>query len=109
MGAGIQLHDLPGGDIGRIRSGFVHHRIGQKAYRTCQDVKHLAEGQIGQANKACQEMDVPEQGREVGPVQPQRNGFNGYVVANTILEDLGIDKQWSDPGVLTKARENGFL
>lgn len=33
----------------------------------------------------------------------------GYVAANTIAEDLGIDKWWSEPEMVTKARQEGLL
>lgn len=33
----------------------------------------------------------------------------GYVAANTIANDLGIDKWWSEPEMITKAREKGLL
>jgi phytoene dehydrogenase-like protein len=33
----------------------------------------------------------------------------GYVAANTIVEDLGIEKWWSEPEIVTRARERGLL
>ena len=33
----------------------------------------------------------------------------GYVAANTIAEDLGIDKWWPEPQMITKARREGLL
>jgi phytoene dehydrogenase-like protein len=34
---------------------------------------------------------------------------SGYVAANTIVEDLGMEKQWSEPEIVTRAREAGLL
>ncbi len=33
----------------------------------------------------------------------------GYVAANTIAEDLGVAKWWSEPEMVTKARQQGLL
>ena len=33
----------------------------------------------------------------------------GYVAASTIADDLGVDKWWSEPEMITKAREKGLL
>lgn len=33
----------------------------------------------------------------------------GYNAANTIAEDLGVDKWWSEPEMVTRAREKGLL
>ena len=33
----------------------------------------------------------------------------GYVAANTIAEDMGIEKWWSEPEIVIKARERGML
>ncbi len=33
----------------------------------------------------------------------------GYLAANAIAEDLGIDKWWSEPKMVTKARQDGLL
>ncbi len=33
----------------------------------------------------------------------------GYVAANTIAEDIGVTKWWSEPEMITKAREAGLL
>lgn len=33
----------------------------------------------------------------------------GYVAANTIAEDLGIDKWWTEPKMITKAHREGLL
>jgi phytoene dehydrogenase-like protein len=49
----------------------------------------------------------------IGGASNHPGGFilhaNGYVAANTIVEDLGIDKWWSEPEIVTRARENGLL
>ena len=33
----------------------------------------------------------------------------GYLVANAVVEDLGIEKWWSEPEIITEAREKGLL
>ena len=33
----------------------------------------------------------------------------GYVATNRIAEDLGIKKWWSEPGIVSKARERGLI
>jgi len=33
----------------------------------------------------------------------------GYICANTIAEDLGIEKWWSEPAIVTAARERGLI
>lgn len=35
--------------------------------------------------------------------------YPGYVAANTITEDLGIAKWWSEPEMVTKAHKEGLL
>ena len=46
-------------------------------------MKHLTKGQISQANKACQEMNIPEEFRKTGLTQPDGNRFDdlGYAIA----------------------------
>jgi len=33
----------------------------------------------------------------------------GYICANTVAEDLGIEKWWSEPEIVTAARERGLI
>jgi len=33
----------------------------------------------------------------------------GYVAANRVAEDLGIEKWWPEPGIVTRARQKGLL
>lgn len=33
----------------------------------------------------------------------------GYLCANTIAEDLGIEKWWSEPNIVIAAREKGLI
>ena len=33
----------------------------------------------------------------------------GYICANTVAEDLGIEKWWSEPAIVTAARERGLI
>ena len=34
---------------------------------------------------------------------------NGYVAANAIVEDLGVEKWWSEPEIVSRARQEGLL
>jgi phytoene dehydrogenase-like protein len=34
---------------------------------------------------------------------------NGYLAASAVLEDLGIEKWWPEPDIVTRAREEGLL
>jgi phytoene dehydrogenase-like protein len=36
-------------------------------------------------------------------------GANGYVAASAIVEDLGLNKWWEDPGFIIRAREKGLI
>lgn len=33
----------------------------------------------------------------------------GYLAANSIAEDLGVEKWWSEPEIVTRARQRGML
>ncbi|MDY6974090.1 MAG: hypothetical protein SV775_17515, partial [Thermodesulfobacteriota bacterium] len=34
---------------------------------------------------------------------------NGYLAADAVAEDLGIDKWWKEPTMITRAKERGLL
>jgi len=36
-------------------------------------------------------------------------GAGGYIGANAIVEDFGVEKAWDEPDIVKQAREDGFI
>jgi phytoene dehydrogenase-like protein len=56
---------------------------------------------------------TPIQNLYLGGASSHPGGFvlhaNGYVAAGAIVEDLGVQKWWPEPEIVTRAREEGLL
>ncbi len=64
-------------------------------------------------NEDCSENRTPIKNLYLGGASCYPGGLvvwgAGYVAVNAIAEDLGIEKWWSEPEMVTKAREKGLL
>jgi hypothetical protein len=75
VGSGIQFHDLSGRDVGRMGLAFVHDRIGEETQGTGEDMEHLAEWKIGQAQETGEEVKVPKDSAGGRIAQPGGEGL----------------------------------
>ncbi len=64
-------------------------------------------------NQDCSENTTPIKNLFVGGAGVWPGGCviwgPGYVCANTIAEECGIEKWWKEPEIVTKSRENGYI
>jgi phytoene dehydrogenase-like protein len=64
-------------------------------------------------NEDCSQNRTPVKNLYLGGASCYPGGLvtfgSGYLAANTIAEDLGVKKWWSEPKIITAARGKGLL
>jgi phytoene dehydrogenase-like protein len=64
-------------------------------------------------NEECSETRTPIQNLYLGGASCHPGGLvilgPGYLAANAVAEDLGLEKWWAEPEIVTKARAKGIL
>ncbi len=64
-------------------------------------------------NEECSQNRTPIAGLYVGGASCHPGGLiilgPGYLAANTVAEDLGLEKWWSEPEIVARARQKGML
>ena len=64
-------------------------------------------------NEECSQSHTPVEGLYVCGASAYPGGMilggGGYIGANTIAEDFGVEKAWEEPDIVKRAREDGFI
>ena len=93
-------------DIANKFSNMGEGSIKQGAYHTLQ-MGYL------RPNEECSQNRTPIEKLYIGGASCYPGGLvtfgSGYLAANTIIEDAGIEKPWPEPEVVTAARQKGML